>query len=266
MSYKKQPLVLISGFKAGTWLMRKILSFLTGMEFFEPDIIPGEHKYYNPKQLQFVDNHFYSWHLVPTTEVIKLLNENSAQTIFVVRNVYDLVVSIYYHFYNNIDADIGRGNNKHTFLQQFSFEEGISLIITGFDEGNGIRWNGMAEVLKHYNEIFRASTQCDNMIIDYDELVNNKEEMIVNISKYLNLQRRALEIEKIVDKSSFSSMKKDAKQKNVGTSHFREGKASFNREKLSEFHKIQLRQMIKLSVPDIYENAKDINFESVLQF
>ena len=265
MSYKKQPLVLISGFKAGTWLMRKILSDITDMSFFEPEIIPGKRKYYNPEQLQFVDNHFYSWHLVPTDEIVEKLNKNNAKIIFVVRNIYDLVASIYYHFYNNIDADIGRGNNKDIFLKQFTFEEGLSLIITGFDE-DGLRWNGMAEVLEHYNEIFKASAKCDSLIIDYDELVNNKSEVIGNISAFLDIPISNEKKESLNNTSSFNAMKKEAEMNNIGSSHFREGKASFNREKLSEFHKIQLRQMIKLSVPDIYENAKNINFESVLQF
>jgi len=264
MSYKDSPVVLISGFKAGTWLMRKMLTSLTGMEFFEPKIIPGEKKYYNIKQLQFVQNHFYSWHLVPTPEVVKILNENSAKTIFVMRNIYDLVVSIYYHFYNDIDADIGRGNSKDRFLKQFSFEEGLSLIITGFNEGNGIRWNGMEEVLRHYNEICKASVQCDNIIIEYDELVNNKEYVIKHINTYLKLNKNEAKIRQIVYESSFSSMKKDAQKKKQGVSHFREGKAGSNREKLSEFHKIQLRQIIKMTVPEIYNNAQKVQLSKIL--
>ncbi len=259
MSYKgKEPIVLISGFKAGTWLMRKVLSSATGMDFFEPGIIPGEKKYYNPTQLQFVDNHFYSWHLVPTDEVTDKLNKHNAKTIFVVRNIYDLVVSIYYHFYNNIDADIGRGNAKDKFLKQFSFEEGLSLIITGFDE-DGVRWNGMAEVLQHYNEIFKAAKKCDSIVIDYDDLVNNKNEVITKITKYLKLEKSAEDIDIITEQTSFQSMKNEATKNKEGTSHFREGKAGLNREKLSEYHKIQLRQVIKLISPDIYNNANDVS-------
>ena len=264
MSYKGVgPVVLISGFKAGTWLMRKVLSTMTGMDFFEPDIIPGEKKYYNPAQLQFVNNHFYSWHLVPTDEVIDKLNKHNAKTIFVVRNIYDLVVSIYYHFYNNIDADIGRGNNKDSFLKQFSFEEGISLIITGFDE-DGVRWSGMSEILEHYNEIFKATKKCDSLVIDYDDLVNNKKIVINNIVDFLNISITSQEIENVSNLTDFTSMKKEAQKNKVGVSHFREGKAGLNREKLSEFHKIQLRQMIKLVVPSIYDNAQKADSKKII--
>ncbi|MCF6330057.1 MAG: sulfotransferase domain-containing protein [Sulfurimonas sp.] len=266
MSYNNnEPIVLISGFKAGTWLMRKVLFSITGMEFFEPEIIAGEKKYYNPAQLQFVDNHFYSWHLVPTDEVVDKLNINNAKTIFVVRNIYDLVISIYYHFYNNIDADIGRANNKDKFLKQFSFQEGLSLIITGFDE-DGLRWSGMAEVLEHYNEIFKATKKCDSLVVNYDDLVSNKKVIINNIVDFLNISITSQEIEDISNLTDFTSMKKEAQKNNVGSSHFREGKAGLNREKLSQFHKVQLKQMIKLITPDIYDNAKKIKKGSIVEF
>ncbi len=266
MSYnKKEPIVLISGFKAGTWLMRKVLSNITGMNFFEPDIIAGEKKYYNPAQLQFVDNHFYSWHLVPADEVIDKLNTHNAKTIFVVRNIYDLVVSVYYHFYNNIDADIGRANNKDKFLKQFSFEEGLSLIITGFDE-DGVRWSGMTEIVQHYNEIFKATKRCDSLVIDYDDLVKNKNSVIKNIVDFLDISITSQEIEKTSSLTDFTSMKKEAQKNKVGVSHFREGKAGLNREKLSQFHKVQLRQMIKISALEIYTNAKKIKMENIVEF
>lgn len=266
MSYKhKDPVVLISGFKAGTWLMRKILSLMTDMDYYEPDIIQGERKYHNPEQLQFVDNHFYSWHLVPTGEVVDKLNKNNAKTVFVVRNIYDLLISIYYHFYNNIDLDIGRGNNKDKFLKQFTFEEGLSLIITGFDE-DGLRWNGMAEVLEHYNEIFKASSKCDSLLIDYDDLVNNKSNVINKIVEFLDISMSKEEVEKVSGLSDFNSMKKEAEINRVGASHFREGKAGLNREKLSEHHKIQLRQMIKLITPDIYTNAQKAYMQEIVKF
>lgn len=253
MSYSKEPIVLISGFKAGTWLMREILTSLTDMSFFEPDIIAGERKYYNPEQLQFVKNHFYSWHLVPTGEVVDKLNKNSAKTIFVVRNIYDLVVSIYYHFFNNIDADIGRGNNKDSFLKQFSFEE------------DGLRWNGMSEVIDHYNEIFKASSLCDSLIIDYDKLVKNKEEVVKDIAKFLGLDISTQKLDSIINSTKFETMKANAQKNKVGDSHFREGKAGKNRERLSGFHKIQLRQMIKITAPDIYENARNVNMQKALK-
>jgi len=265
MSYNKQePIVLISGFKAGTWLMRKILLSITSMNFYEPEIIPGEKKYYNPKMLKFKENHFYSWHLVPTDEIVDKLNNHQAKTIFVVRNIYDLVISIYYHFYNDIDADIGRGNKKDTFLSQFSFEDGLSLIITGFEE-NGLRWNGIIEVIDHYNEIFKASLKLkDNIIINYDKLVSDKEKAVKEIINFLDVNISKENLESIIDKSSFNAMKKDAQLKGKGESHFRTGKVKSNREQLSLVHKIQLRQMIKITAPDIYENAKSINFTDIV--
>jgi len=262
----KQPIALITGFKAGTWMMRKVLSQMTGLEFYEPDIIPGEKKYFNPEQLSFKENHFYSWHIVPTPEVVDRLKKNDAKTIFVLRNIYDVVVSIYYHFYNDIDADIGRGNSKDKFLKQFSFEDGISLIITGFDEGKGIRWNGLNEIIIHYNEMLKASLACESIVFNFDDLVENRQEAYKKIDKFLNLEIDNETIDKIVQKSSFSSMKVEARNSKVGKSHFRLGKAKANRKTLNEVHKVMIRQQIKLFAPDIYENAKKINMYEVTQF
>lgn len=257
------PIVLISGFKSGTWLMREILTGITGLPFYEPPIIPGKHKYFNPDQLHFVPGHYYSWHLVPTNQVRRALNDNQAQTIFVVRNIYDVVISIYYHFINNIDADINRGANKHSFLKNFNFQEGISLIITGFDE-QGARWNGMAEILTHYNEIFKANRQCRSIIIDYDTLVQKKSAMIDKLSIFLDFKLTESAIVHLVKQTSFHTMKNSARQKHHGISHFRAGKPMANRHQLAPYHIVQLRQIIKLITPELYQNAEQVNMQSIV--
>lgn len=264
MKYTKTPLALITGFKAGTALTGTILKLITDLDEYEPDIIPGERKYYNPEQLQFKDNHFYVWHIIPITEVVEKLNRLNVKTIFVVRNIYDIVVSIYYHFYNDIDSEVGRGNGKDTFLKQFSFEEGISLIITGFDE-NGLRWNGMSEVIIHYNEIFKASTNCDNILLNYDEIVENKYNVVKRLYDYIQIDTTEETIQNIVDLTSFNKMKNDAIDNNGAVSHYRIGKAKHNRTSLSEYHKIQLRQMIKVTANDMYTNAKTVNMQAILE-
>lgn len=266
MNYKfPEPIVMISGFKAGTWLLRKIISGLTQLDVYEPPLIAGENKYYNADQLHFVDKHFYSWHLVPTREVIDKLNAHNAKTIFLIRNIYDLAVSIYYHFFNNIDEDIGRGAGKHHFLKQFSFAEGLSLIITGFDE-DGTRWTGMADPLRQYNEIFKAHGQCDSIIINYDHLVDKKKEILIQLTKHLDISTPASTIENLINETSFSAMKAAAGGENMGFSHFREGKAATNRQQLANFHIIQLRQMIKLCVPDLYHNAERVQMTEIISY
>jgi len=140
----------------------------------------------------------------------------------------------------------------------------LSLIITGFDE-NGLRWNGMAEVIKHYNEIFKAYTRCDSLIIEYDELVNHKQNTLIKLSNYLTIDITQNEISLTEKQTSFNSMKEQAKKNNKGSSHFREGKTGLNREKLSKYHKIQLRQIIKLFAPDMYVNADKVNCKRILE-
>ncbi len=258
------PIVLISGFKAGTWLMREIVTGVTGLPFYEPPIIPGKRKYFDPGQLHFVPGHFYSWHLVPVEEVCDALNKNQAHTIFVVRNIYDVVVSIYFHFLNNIDEDIDRGANKHSFLRKFSFGQGLSLMITGFDEQN-VRWNGMVEVLEHYNEIFKTASLCKSIIINYDNLVKNKTSTIQEITHFLEIPLLNSDIETLAKKTSFSTMKTTAQKKQIGKSHFREGKPATNRNKLSEYHFIQLRQIINLYIPDLYFNAEKVDMQDIIR-
>ncbi len=263
MNYKN--IALISGIKTGTWLSREILSSITKMNFYEPEIIPGEKKYFDIKQLKFIPDHFYSWHIIPTKDIVDKLNNTKTKTVFIVRNIYDLVVSIYYHFYNNIDEDIGRGNNKDTFLKQFSFEEGLSLIITGFDE-KGKRWNGMSEVIINSNEIFKASLHCDNILLSYNEIVSNKNNSISKIAQFLEYNLTKEEINNIEEETSFKSMKNKALINKRGASHFREGSLNKNRTKLSYFHQIQLRKIIKEYAPDIYENAKKVGMEDIVLY
>ncbi len=265
MNYKiDRPIVLISGFKAGTWLTRKILTGITGLPFYEPPVIPGKDKYFDPGQLNFMPGHYYSWHLVPVEQVRRALNHNQARTIFIVRNIYDVVVSIYFHFIKNVDADINRGANKHTFLENFTFKEGISLIITGFDEP-GARWNGMAEILTHYCEIFKAGIECQSIIIDYDKMVQEKASTIKQISNFIDFNLSESALTDLVHQTDFDIMKKSARQNNSGVSHFRAGKPMVNRNELSPYHVIQLRQMINLITPKLCHYAAEANMQSIVK-
>jgi len=265
MNFTKTPIVLITGFKSGTWFMRRVLTEMTGMGFYEPKILPGEKKYYNLEQLNFKENYFYSWHIIPTKDIVEKLNRYNAKTIFVLRNIFDVVVSIYYHFYNDIDADIGRGNSKDKFLKNFNFKDGISLIITGFDEGNGLRWNGLNEIIIHYNEMLKASLLCESIIFDFDNLVQNKINSYEKIDSLLELKLSHSVIENIAEITSFKSMKEQAQINKVGLSHFREGKPKNNRKSLNELHKIMIKQQIKLFAPDMYENAKKVKMYNITQ-
>ena len=55
-----------SSMKSGTWLLREIVTQLTGLRAYEPNIPAGRPRYDDAESLIFPPDSFFSWHLLPT--------------------------------------------------------------------------------------------------------------------------------------------------------------------------------------------------------
>ena len=54
------------------------------------------------------------------------------KNIFLVRNIYDLTISMYNHLSRDVDAAIGRSVDASRYLAKLPAEAAISMIIAGF--------------------------------------------------------------------------------------------------------------------------------------
>lgn len=124
----------------------------------------------------------------------------------------------------------------------------------------GLDNDRLSKVLNSYTDYF------DSLLLRYDELVENRVNTINKIMSFLDIKLEEKEKNNIAELTNFDQMKDEAKKNNLGLSHFREGSSNSNRKKLSEYHKIQLRQVIKQAAPDIYENAKELGCANIVYY
>ncbi|MEO5376663.1 MAG: sulfotransferase domain-containing protein [Magnetococcus sp. DMHC-6] len=262
MQTQNRPIVFLSVFKSGTEMMKRMIEELTALEPMEPEIIPGKVNYQDPAQLYYKPGSFYAWHLFPIPEVQKKLIESQARPVFMLRNVYDLVVSMYYHFAHNIDADVGRGRNVDHYFRAMSKEEGLSCIAQGMLKPDFV-WRGIGPhchqmvLMLEFASIYPCFVTC------YEHMTQNKSAELQKLAHFLEIPLHEAQMQKIVYNSRFDVMKKEADSKNVG-SHFRKGRSGSHAQELREIHIQQIQMAIQTHAPQLSELLAKANLSHIL--
>jgi hypothetical protein len=263
MNETDRPIVVISVFKSGTWLIRKIIEDITHLKFTEPEPVDGFMDQGDPDHLFHRPSHFYSWHLVPTAPVQKKLRAMNARVVIVLRNVYDLAVSMYYHFADNIDWDIGRGANQSEFFKSVGKERGLAYIISGRNE-KGFLWPGIGYHLKQMQLSLEFSQSYPCCVLTFERLVQNRRSAVVELSKYLKVEVDEERLSTIVESSSFKSMKERGERKGI-SSHFRNGKAFAYTNDLNKMHIALLQTEIQQFAPKLETLAHSSDVAEIIK-
>jgi hypothetical protein len=256
------PIVMLSVFKAGTHLVRQLLQELTGLPFHEPPITPGRVDYRDPNQLELVPGTFYSWHLVPTPAVRARLRAVHARPVLVVRNLFDLAVSMYHHFADNIDADIGRGRNVEHYFRDISKDEGLSAIISGMSRPD-FRWRGLGPEADHMVQMLELAAEYPCHITSYERLTGDKDAAVAALAAYLEIPLSQADRARIVAGSSFEAMRARATAAGHG-SHYRKGRARAHGEELSPHHMTLIRDVVAREAPTLPALAAKAGFPEIL--
>lgn len=249
MTNENHPIVFLSVFKSGTEMTKRLIEDLTGLLPMEPEIVPGKVNYQDPSQLYYRDGCFYTWHLFPVPDVQQKMIESQARPIFLLRNIYDLVVSMYYQFANNIDADVGRGRNVEHYFREISKDEGLSCIANGMLKPDFV-WKGIGPHCRQMELMLQFAETYPCFVTSYETITRNKSEEIQRLAKFLEISLDDAKVQKIAYNSSFDAMKAVADRKNVG-SHFRRGQPGGHAEELSVAHVQQIQQALKTHAPHL---------------
>jgi hypothetical protein len=253
---------MLSVFKAGTHLVRQLLRDLTGLPFYEPPIVKGRVDYRDPAQLHFVPGHFYSWHLVPTPPIRAALIAANARPILVMRNVFDLAVSMYHHFADNIDADIGRGRDVEHHFRAISKDEGLDAIITGMTRPD-FRWRGLGPQAEHMVHMFELAAALPCHVTSYERVTADKAGELVAMAGFLGIELPEQRKAAIVAASSFGAMRTQALAAGHG-SHFRRGQARGHTDELLPRHVAMIREVIAKEAPELPRWVERTGFHELL--
>ena len=254
-----QKIFVSSVFKSGTWLLRDILERLTGLEAWEPEHIPSPPDYGDAGMIDFRQGCFFSWHSEINDAVKQVIRDNDAKAIFLVRNIYDLAVSMYFHFANDTDSELGKSAGQDDFFRRFEKDEGLAMIISGYPN-----FVGLGPHLAQIRDMFKFAKEYPVLLTSYERLCLQKETEIRRLTEYLGLPDDPEIIAGIVAATDFDTMKKSAQAKGSG-SHFRRGAPGGQRETLKEHHLHMILGQLANFAPDLWDLAREHGFHEITQ-
>lgn len=259
----EKQIFLATVFKSGTKLIEFLLAQLTGMQSYEPPF-SGTPDYGSAELIQFPKGCFYTWHNVPTPEVKQRIIQSQARPIFLVRNIYDLLVSQYYHFAKDVDAEIGCSTNTRSYFESMSQSEGLSLVICGATSEK-FDWTGYGFYLHQIQEMLRFSTEYPCLIVNYERLVLNKQDTLMRIAQFLDLEPSDEQITDLLQESSLESMRK-ARAKAAGSgAHFRKGSPGDHVNVLSPFHYDMISHVRRTYAPELADLCRTLGYEDITE-
>ena len=247
-----RPLVVSSMMKSGTWLIRKIISELTGLTLHEPISTGDVGEYEDGSKASVPPGTFNSWHFLASDSFRDRITAQGAKVIFLYRNVADVLISLYHHFIKDIDANQGRPTNNSRFFTDMTESEAIAFMITGFNKPP-FHWIGSSILFKQMLSMLEFSQTYPIHFISYEDLLMDRNAGIRDLAAFLHYLNEETVIRRISKTSSFSEMKSTALLRGVGGKHFRNGGIGDHIASFTPFHYNLLTTAMYQSSPQLLE-------------
>lgn len=261
-----RPLALLTQFKSGTWLTRRIIESLTGMTMVEPDyghavgLDPED-----PAHIFHCPGRYYSWHALPVAPVREKLLGMNARVILQVRNVYDMAVSQYYHYADDIDREFQRGAGRAAFFGSVTRDFGLAVIIAGYN-GDGFVLPGFGDYLRQIELMIDYAETCpDCLLLSYEDVVRDRLAAVLRVAGHLGIEIDDADAAATAKATSFNAMREQGEATGVA-SHFRKGGLFRHGEELNERHAALMRLEIARHAPDLPARAAAAGMAHVLAF
>tara|TARA_B100000686_G_C16799904_1_gene985171 strand:- start:2412 stop:3260 length:849 start_codon:yes stop_codon:yes gene_type:complete len=266
---RNSPIFVSTIFKSGTKLLEYLINQLTGLSVITPDMIHGydSKNIFNDeesdKRITLEEGNFFIWHNVINNKVKAYLSEVNAKPILLIRNLYDLLVSQYYHFSKDVDKSIGHGTNTAEYFEKMDETQGISYILCG-GTSEKFHWHGFGLYLHQIQEALKFSKEYPCHIIIYDRLVLNKHEEIERLASFLNLELSFEQIDNAMKSSSLTQMRLQRLREVGSGDHFRKGEPGNHTTILKPFH-YDMVSYLKLSfAPELDALCKELQYGDVV--
>jgi hypothetical protein len=248
-------------FKSGTKLLGHIIEKLTGLSAFPLGMEVGSN-YESAAPIVFTENTFFIWHNVPTSEVQNRIRAEKAICIFLIRNIYDLIVSQYHHFAEDVDAVIGHSTGTIDYFSKLRQDEGISLLLCGA-ASEYFTWHGFGYYLHQIQEILKFSKEYPCHLISYDRLVLNKQHGIEQLAAFLGIHVDAEALDRMMVSSNLETMRNAQAAAMGDGKHFRKGTPGDHINVLKPHHYHMIGHLKMTYAPELDALCKELGFEDI---
>ncbi len=248
-------------FKSGTKLLEHILERLTGLRANHLGMEVGS-DYESADPIVFEEGRFFIWHNVPSEAVQTRIRADSAKPVFLIRNIYDLTVSQYFHFADDVDAAIGHSTGTADYFASMGRDDGISLVLCGATSEQ-FHWHGYGYYLRQIQEMLRFSREYPCHVVVYDRLVSNKRNEIERLADFLGVDVVPEVLDELLDSSALGVMR-EARIASVGSGkHFRKGTPGDHVNVLRSYHYDMISHLKLTYAPELDALCEELGFGDV---
>lgn len=257
-----RPIFVSSLPKSGTWLLREVLEMATGLKSHEPETRVGEPDYDDEMLIDFPSGTFFSWHSILTSRSASLLKGCQSKNIFLVRNIYDVLLSMLGHLSRDVDLALGRSTGGVQYFLGKTTEQRLTLMISGFTTPE-ITWMGAGPVLRQIDSMLEFAESGHALLIEYEQLTNNKRQTIFRILRLLEIQLPARRVREIVATTDKDTMRDRLRSTGLDQ-HVTPTEHAMSRDVFHQYHKEMIDLAVITNAPRLPQRLAEFGLDSVL--
>jgi hypothetical protein len=257
-----RPIFVSSVMKSGTVLLREMLEQMTGLRAVEPEVPPGEPDYANEMLIDLAPGTFFSWHSTITGRTEALLRGAQAKNIFLIRNIYDVILAIYTHLSRDVDAAEGHSIGGKDYFDDKTVEQALSLIIGGFTSPR-LTWMGIAPLVRQMHSFLNLVESGHALLISYEEIVGDKRRALQRLMQTLEYWLPAPRQEEIIaatDPEVMRTTKKDAGL----AEHMTRPEDKLGHDAFRPYHRDMVNLAVHANTPRLPERLNALGYGWVL--
>lgn len=258
----KRPIFVCSVPKSGTWLLREMLEMATGLKANEPQIGEGTPDYENEMLIEFSSGTFFSWHSILTPRSVSLLKSSQSKNIFLIRNIYDVLLSMLAHLSRDVDAAIGRSVIGSAYFEEKTPEQRLTLMISGFTSPQ-MTWLGAAPLIKQIDSMLELVESGEALLLDYEQLTCHKQKTLQMMLRKLECPLTAKRIREIIAQTEKDAMRERLRK--IGQEqHVTPSEHLLKRKDFSLYHKEMIDLVVMINAPRLPERLGALGLDSIL--
>jgi Sulfotransferase domain len=260
-----RPIFVSSVPKSGTWLLRAIIERMTGLTPYEPEIHPdlGTPDYADENLIEFPRGTFFSWHSILTSRSIAMLRGCQAKNVFLIRNIYDVLLAMFNHIRRDADASLGRSVQGGHYFDDKSIEQSLSLMISGFGSPV-LTWHGVAPIIEQMASMMELAESGHALLLTYEQLVGDKPEAIARLAWLFEVDLAVGRIEKIIAETDIDAMR-DAAKADGRDSHMTKPEDQQARDVFAPYHKEVVDYAVYRTAPQLPERLAKLGIDWILR-
>lgn len=235
---------------------------ITGLKAHEPEVEPGPLDYENEMLIDFPPGTFFSWHSILTSRTVSFLKSSQTKNISLIRNIYDVLLSMLTHLSRDVDYSIDRSVGGEEYFVRKTIEQCLTLMICGFTSPQ-MTWMGAGPLIKQIDSIL-AFVECGQaLLLDYEQLTHDKRKTIQKILKTLEFRIPSKRIKEIIANTDKDRMRERLKK--IGRdSHVTSHEHALSRDVFLPYHKEMIDRIVLTNAPRLPERLSTLGLDSIL--